>query len=52
VHYDKYLRCAASIGLSTTIKYLRRIASVAAINGLGTTTENSGRLDKVEYLDD
>jgi hypothetical protein len=33
----KYLRGAAGIGLSTTIKYLRRTTSAAAGSGLGTT---------------
>jgi hypothetical protein len=37
----KYMRCAAGIGLGTTIKYLRRTTSGAAANGLGT---------KVKYL--
>jgi hypothetical protein len=32
----KYLSGAAGIGLGTTIKYLRRATSAAAINGLGT----------------
>jgi hypothetical protein len=35
----KYLRAATGIGLDNTIKYLRRTASVAANNGLGTTTK-------------
>jgi hypothetical protein len=33
----KYLRGAASIGLDTKIKDLRRTTSAAAGNGLGTT---------------
>jgi hypothetical protein len=32
----KYMRGAAVIGLGTTIKYLRRITSAAADNGLNT----------------
>jgi hypothetical protein len=33
----KYLRGAESVGLSTTIKYLRRTTSAVAGNGLSTT---------------
>jgi hypothetical protein len=33
----KYLRGAAGIGLGSTVKYLRRSASGAAMNGLDTT---------------
>jgi hypothetical protein len=32
----KYMRCAAAIGLGTTIKCPRRTTSAAANNGLGT----------------
>jgi hypothetical protein len=35
----KYLRGTESIGLGTTIKYLRRTTSGAADNGLGTTAK-------------
>ena len=34
-----YLHGAAGIGLGTTIKYLRRTTSVAANNGLRTTSK-------------
>ena len=35
----RHLRGAAGIGLSTTIKYLRRTTSAAASKGLSTTTK-------------